>query len=517
MAECSSLLKPILKKLFFCVCIIFSSFVYCLIAVPYLLCLIIFKIVQFAISFKNLKFLHGDDTMPIFHFIDCSVINAIIMIDGVITVAAIKDIILNKVINAIGSNGKPMFSKFKYKLVQRFGYLLWSKNETLNIDEHIISNNGENDQTLANKQQLKNVVNELLNVPLSLEKPPWEIHLIPYKQNTCVIFRVHHSITDGLSLFRLITELICGERGAYEKILTRMNSKFQQKQYKNSLKTTLHKICKLFSVIMVAPIVTIQQAINRDRKNILHGPMVKGKSLYDWTCAAKLSDLRRIKEVTNTTINDIITSSIAGALNKYMLHHGVCPPKYLHALVPVNFQGPNDSIEMRNNFSIIYPQLPTENIDRLQRLKKTKQIMDKIKRSPAKTINRWSIQMFFNMVPKFIMKPIIVDALLSVATILCSNKPGPPTLITLNELKIKTMFSTPQLRGTTGLGVCICSYADDLMVCMAVQESIIDNKEDLKFLLNSFKEEIQNLNIEVETLSPLNNSDYDVITIPKPN
>ncbi|KAH9603614.1 hypothetical protein KSS87_015990 [Heliosperma pusillum] len=84
----------------------------------------------------------------------------------------------------------------------------------VNVDDHvIIPDLGSN--TDSPDQFLEDYVSNITKTPMDLSKPLWEIHLLNIKTkdaNSIAVFRIHHSIGDGISLVSLV--LACTRQSA---------------------------------------------------------------------------------------------------------------------------------------------------------------------------------------------------------------------------------------------------------------------------------------------------------------
>ena len=54
--------------------------------------------------------------------------------------------------------------------------------------------------------------------------------------------------------------------------------------------------------------------------------------------SASLSNLKRLKDATGGTLNDVVMAISAGALREYLLRHDALPDRPLRAMVPVSIR-----------------------------------------------------------------------------------------------------------------------------------------------------------------------------------
>jgi diacylglycerol O-acyltransferase len=59
------------------------------------------------------------------------------------------------------------------------------------------------------KDSLAGFISSIMNTPMDFSKPLWEAHLLQDLdgKDTCVVFRVHHCIADGMSLGAVLMSL----------------------------------------------------------------------------------------------------------------------------------------------------------------------------------------------------------------------------------------------------------------------------------------------------------------------
>lgn len=85
------------------------------------------------------------------------------------------------------------------------GREFWRRTQ-INLDDHIIIHYGNPTVDSDFDEEHEEKINSLLadfavSSPLSKEKPLWELHL--FSELKCIIFRIHHSLGDGISLMSL--------------------------------------------------------------------------------------------------------------------------------------------------------------------------------------------------------------------------------------------------------------------------------------------------------------------------
>ena len=84
--------------------------------------------------------------------------------------------------------------------------------------------------------------------------------------------------------------------------------------------------------------------------------------------AIGLDDVKRLKNATGTTVNDVVLAVCTGALRSFLLDGDELPDKPLVAVVPVSVRPDIDSPKGSNQVSSMFVQLPADLDDPLDRL-----------------------------------------------------------------------------------------------------------------------------------------------------
>ena len=76
--------------------------------------------------------------------------------------------------------------------------------------------------------------------------------------------------------------------------------------------------------------------------------------------STSLSDLKRLKDATGGTLNDVVMAICAGALRAYLDEHGALPDRPLRAMVPVSIRTGDEEDTWTNRVSGLVVDLPTQ-------------------------------------------------------------------------------------------------------------------------------------------------------------
>ncbi|GAB6021228.1 hypothetical protein CHUAL_003845 [Chamberlinius hualienensis] len=432
-----------------------------------------------------------------------TIINGIVILKGKFTVEIMQRLFISRVISAKDENNKPLLPKFTQCIVEHCDYWFWKPKRHFDINEHIYYHVKN---AIHSEKELKEAINEIINQPMSFSKPLWEVIVMPYllsesEPRTVCLFRLHHTIADGVTLLRIIVSQMAENNDGMRIILEKAVSKRQAKaKVKANIQRKLAKILQTVYLFALGPLHLIRPLF-RQEKHIYFGPKPANVLISDWTKNIKLETIKDIKNSTSTTVNDVIMTCVAGAIRRGFLTRNILPPKSVNISIPVSLQGPNDKLINTNNMSFVIPKLPTGDMDCFTRLKKIKMIMDEIKASPEIAINRLSFKFIGRVLPNSLMK---ISLSFSPSGIICSNVPGPNHSIFWAGHEVENFFPLGQTRGNTGFGIVIFSYMGHVNVSVTLDAALTLNPSDASMMLKAIEGEIDHLYSSVVKVIPHN-------------
>jgi WS/DGAT/MGAT family acyltransferase len=187
----------------------------------------------------------------------------------------------------------------------------------------------------------------------------------------------------------------------------------------------------------------------------------KGKPSGDkrvaWTDPIPLPEVKAVSHALDCSVNDMLLSSVAGSLREYLKEHGDDTTGVeVRALVPINLRSGADEPKLGNRFGMLAVELPVGLENPLDRLYEVRRRMRALKQSyePSVTLGLLAA---LGYAPK-VVQDRLFDLLLSRATAVMTNVPGPqqPLYLAGSELK-QIMCWGPQAHDI-GMGVSILSF-----------------------------------------------------------
>jgi len=406
------------------------------------------------------------------------------------------------------------FDRFRQRLVRptfSAGKPYWETDPNFNLASHFhriaLPSPGD-------RKTLQQMVSDLMSTPLDFSKPLWQFHLIEkYGDGCAIIARMHHSIADGLALVYVLLSLtdmtpdapwpepdLIEEQdeggGIFDGVL---GSLFKQSRSAVSTAgswsgkavrgswSAVREPNKAMSFAQSgadAGYATSRLLLRTDDPPTpFKGPLGAIKK-GAWSKPLSLRDVKRIKNATRTTVNDVLVSAMAGALRRYMLDRGESPVDF-RATVPVNMRTPEEMGKLGNKFGLVFLSLPVSIPDPLDRLAEVHLRMEELKRSSEAGIILATLNVVGLTTSQ--VQDVVVSILARKATAVLTNVPGPPIPLFLAGREIEDlMFWVPQA-GRLGIGISILSYAGKVYVGVATDVKLIPDPDAI---IESFYGEI---------------------------
>jgi WS/DGAT/MGAT family acyltransferase len=184
---------------------------------------------------------------------------------------------------------------------------------------------------------------------------------------------------------------------------------------------------------------------------------------------AKLSDLKRLKDSTGGTLNDVVMAICAGALRAYLIEHDALPDRPLRVMVPVSIRTGEEEDTWTNRVSGLTVDLPTDEPDPLKRVAKCREAMDDAKRQfelvPAAAlvdIQQYSSPVVATAAIRMAARLKLADRINPPVNMVISNVPGPRQPLYLEGARMVTYIPVSTIGEGQGLNITVHSYLDEL-------------------------------------------------------
>ena len=388
-------------------------------------------------------------------------------------VNAVRECLLRSIAlkNEKGQQRFPRFSKCIHPGI--FQYFL-KEAEDFDISQHVYAYEGPVPESHEGMEAL---ISTLSAKNITFDKPPWQFIIIPktYDGNEAVVlFRMHHGLADGVSLTRFLLEQFPDESLTNNQLV-----KF----------SSVDRKWMLLNALLSGAKIIIEKLISRPDNSIIHGPMPGGVKKMSWSKPINLQTVKKIKNATGTTVNDVLMACVSMSFHDYFKTHGVSSPPDVTASVPVDTRVRGKPIKLENNFAIVSLKLPASKDDPLQNLYETKIHMDHIKHSGE----AFAISIGGSMSVEYM--PDCINNLWNVPiankhSCVLSNVPGPQQIFSISGHKVKQMFFAPPQRDLVGIGIGLVSYAGEFTIGVCCD---LNCMKDPQHIVKAFESRLEQL------------------------
>ena len=389
-----------------------------------------------------------------------------------------------------------MVPRLRQRVESHAGEYWWAEDPYFDESRHIkrVRLPGKADQS-----ELQRFVAELASEHLEKSRPLWQMHIVEdYEAGAAVIIRIHHAIGDGAALVGMILSLTDG--GDYRVWMAHAEAEPPAWLSLPGIKTLQKGIGTLQKGVGVttALLKEARSLATHPAKTARIGAGVAGELAWlllmpedswtrfkckpsgnkrvAWTDPIPLQDVKAVGKALDSTVNDVLLSSVAGALRQYLEDKGD-PTKgvEVRAFVPVNLRRSLEAGQLGNKFGIVGVELPVGIENPLDRLLEVHRRMQALKQSlePPVTLGLFAI---LGNAPQMLQDSLF-NRIMHRGTAVMTNVPGPQNPIYLGGAKIEqVMFWVPQ-SGDIGMGVSILSYNGRVQFGLITDAAMVPDPE----------------------------------------
>ncbi len=397
------------------------------------------------------------------------------------------------------------FARFRHRPVADALGASWVEDEEFDLDAHV--------KTVAlpepaGKAQLEKLAAELASTPLDPRRPMWQLHLVErYNGGSAWITRVHHCYADGIAMLRVVLSMTeqdpgpaLGARRAPGKTANRQRrgadvlpvlSWVQQiaQPAEDILENALAEgarlleggIHQLFHPDRIANLATQAGgmagefgrvlALPDDPDTPLRGPL-SGYKAVAWGTPIPLHEVKAVGKALGCTINDVLMSTVAGALGGYLRERGFATDDLkVRSMVPVNLRAADEPLTLGNRFGLVFVEMALGIENPLQRVYAMADTMRALKGSMQPPMTLMTLALM-GMMPAAVQAPAI-ELFSRKATAVVSNVPGPQAPLYMCGQRVSEMYFWVPQSGTIGLGISILSYAGQVYFGMISDRKLV--------------------------------------------
>jgi diacylglycerol O-acyltransferase / wax synthase len=375
------------------------------------------------------------------------------------------------------------FSRFRQRAVQMPGGAYWQTDASFDLGAHVLR---AKVPARVGKVELEALVSGLVSTPLDHRRPLWQFHLVErYDGGSAVVMRIHHCYADGIALIQVMLSMTDADRAGkvagpvpppptkrevdpddpLAMLIEPMAGtlKFAMKAGATLIEKGVaiwHDPAKAVALAGQGSALTAEIAklafMGEDSRTPFKGKPGIAKRVA-WADRLPLPEVKAIGRALECSVNDVLLSSVAGALRSYLERRGEdVAGVTVRALVPVNLRPPEKAWKLGNRFGLVFLDLPLGIENPVERLYAVRANMQQLKGSYQPML-ALGILAAMGAGPKLLQEQLLA-ALARNATAVMTNVPGPQQPLYLAGARIDSlMFWVPQ-SGDIGMGVSILSY-----------------------------------------------------------
>ena len=358
----------------------------------------------------------------------------------------------------------------------------------------------------AGQSELEALVGELASTPLNPTRPLWTFHLVEqFHGGSAIIARIHHCYADGIALVQVLLSLCDGESGTVDPHaelassgvpdlsdpaegagtwpqmlgrVVREGAELLEKGLHAALHPGTPGGAMQDGLRMAAELAHLATQPD-DPPTRLKRPL-SGIRRVAWANPISLEEVKIIGKVLGCTVNDVLVSSLAGALGRYLQSQGddVTGLK-IRATVPVSLR--SGATSLGNRFGLVFLELPVGIRHPLERLYAVRSTMQTLKGSPQALVVLGVLAAIGNL-PGAVEDPLV--ALFSAkASLVASNLPGPTSKLHIGGIGVSgVLFWVPQ-SGSIGTGVSMLTYNGQVQFGVIADRLLVPNPTELVDLI----------------------------------
>lgn len=182
-----------------------------------------------------------------------------------------------------------------------------------------------------------------------------------------------------------------------------------------------------------------------------------------------LENIKRLKDATGGTLNDVVMAICTGALREYLIEHDALPDAPLRAMVPVSIRTGDEEDPWTNRVSAIVADLPTNCDDPIERVRLCRESMNVGKQQfdlmPAEALGQatdYTSPVVAASAIRLVSRLKLADRMNSPINVVISNVPGPRNPLYFAGAKLDAYIPVSTISDGVGLNITVHSYDDRL-------------------------------------------------------
>ncbi|GIX69060.1 diacylglycerol O-acyltransferase [Caerostris extrusa] len=222
---------------------------------------------------------------------------SLFFVDRELSCSKLRELVQKRILNKLDEENFRAFPRFVQKIVPVCSGYFWVEDDDFLLGNHIY----EEKREIRSKEDLQEIVNELMCQPLSRSRPLWEIRVIKNfgkNKDTVLLIRIHQAVCDAITLILILSNFL-----ADNQQILKLRTRFGSATF----------FLNLFRCLFVAPLTFLGWLVFKKRDynffNRRHTPQSK---VVAWSNSINFNKVLRIKQVMRCSVNDVFVSAAAG-------------------------------------------------------------------------------------------------------------------------------------------------------------------------------------------------------------
>jgi diacylglycerol O-acyltransferase / wax synthase len=417
------------------------------------------------------------------------VVNALLWFEEPVDVERVREVLLSRLVEPF-----PRFRQLVTEPRLGVGAPSWDDDPRFDLNRHV--------HHLAlpapgDKRALEELVSDLIVTPLDRSKPLWDMYLVDgFGGGMAMLSRTHHCIADGIALSRVLLSLTDTHpdagiaparegdgRGLLGSIAAPVKTGAQVAQagVHEGIEILTHPTAELPALASrgTAEAAALAKLLltRSDAKTVLSEKLSVSRRVT-WSERMPLDGIKAIGHASGTTVNDVLTAAMTGALRRYLLGRDSLVDE-IRVMVPYNLRGPEEALprELGNRFGLVYLTLPVGIADPAACLAEVHRRMDAIKHSREGGVS-YTILEAVGLTPHQIEQSLL-DVFAQKTSAVLTNVAGPSEPVYFAGSKIVGVVPWVPAAGTIGMGINIFSYNGGVTVGLQVDAGLIPDPDTI--------------------------------------
>ena len=389
------------------------------------------------------------------------VVQSLVIVEYGLSVPQIINLVNNRVVLAKTEDGSRLYPRFSQRVIQTCSDFIWQDDSSFFIHNHVAAM----PKGIESLEDLQDYISELANRALPFDRPLWEAQVLTDfgdVRDTVILFRMHPCLVDGVSMVKILYKSI-----ADVEPVTTVPTRLGHVSCWESFKSLIDGPMKMFRILLP-----------KHDFNLLHGEHIhlSGKKLITWSEPFSLSSAVKIKQVTRSTLNEVLMSVTAGSLRNYLILNNINNPFDMQTSIPVYYGNNKHASGVGNDVLFLKVRLPTNTEGAVPRLWRMKTEMDQLRGTAMFAITRRIFKLTYHLLAESLWNKLWIYVLRK-CTCIVSSLPGPEVALRISSKQVKTVFYWFPPVQHVALAISFFTYGDRIQMAVAADRGVLPNPE----------------------------------------